>query len=267
MSPDPGNAGADPSNPQSWNMYSYVMNNPLMLTDPTGMFNLGSDGSDCDPFFGCGGFGIDLFDLGIGNGNDRQPPIYSPPPPTTDPNPSAGDPDPDGPFSGPIWQEGGPQIPTGNLAELLGVPDPPILVFDNNDAGGGVAAPTFGERMVCAANTADQYSIAGALGTTEKTGFFANVFNGVAGNTFSGGVMLFNHGNKWRFTTSANNLALGGTGAAVNALTDAVPITELGLTETVGGEFLGASFGLPAFAVKLGYDALSFTGAYLFACK
>jgi hypothetical protein len=35
--PDPYNAGADPTNPQSWNMYSYVINNPLDLTDPTGM--------------------------------------------------------------------------------------------------------------------------------------------------------------------------------------------------------------------------------------
>ncbi len=28
-SPDPGNAGADLANPQSWNGYSYVWNNPL----------------------------------------------------------------------------------------------------------------------------------------------------------------------------------------------------------------------------------------------
>ena len=39
MTPDPGNYGADISNPQTWNMYSYVLNNPLNLVDP--------DGFDC----------------------------------------------------------------------------------------------------------------------------------------------------------------------------------------------------------------------------
>jgi len=34
MSPDPHNAGADATNPQSWNMYSYVMNNPTNYVDP-----------------------------------------------------------------------------------------------------------------------------------------------------------------------------------------------------------------------------------------
>ena len=32
----------DPGNPQNWNPYSYVFNNPLVNTDPTGMFSIGS---------------------------------------------------------------------------------------------------------------------------------------------------------------------------------------------------------------------------------
>jgi RHS repeat-associated protein len=40
MSPDPGGvAFSDPSSPQSWNLYSYVQNNPLTNIDP--------DGHDC----------------------------------------------------------------------------------------------------------------------------------------------------------------------------------------------------------------------------
>ena len=38
LSPDPsGLAAANPNNPQSWNRYSYVDNNPLALTDPNGL--------------------------------------------------------------------------------------------------------------------------------------------------------------------------------------------------------------------------------------
>jgi RHS repeat-associated protein len=37
MSPDPENAGATLGSPQSWNAYSYVLNNPLKYLDPFGL--------------------------------------------------------------------------------------------------------------------------------------------------------------------------------------------------------------------------------------
>lgn len=36
-SPDPENAGSDPYDPQSWNMYAYGRNNPLKYVDPDGL--------------------------------------------------------------------------------------------------------------------------------------------------------------------------------------------------------------------------------------
>jgi RHS repeat-associated protein len=38
VSPDPMNAGADVGNPQSWNGYLYGLGNPVVYTDPSGMF-------------------------------------------------------------------------------------------------------------------------------------------------------------------------------------------------------------------------------------
>src|SRR5207244_3032490 len=53
LSPDPaGLAAANPSNPQSWNRYAYVLNNPLSSVDPSGrdcVWDNGSYDSADDP--------------------------------------------------------------------------------------------------------------------------------------------------------------------------------------------------------------------------
>jgi len=64
MSPDPENFGANIMNPQSWNMYSYAMNNPLINVDPDGRECVWDDGSydskddaDSGSADKCGGLG------------------------------------------------------------------------------------------------------------------------------------------------------------------------------------------------------------------
>jgi hypothetical protein len=37
MSTDPGNAGVDPTNPQTWNLYLYTHNDPINFVDPSGL--------------------------------------------------------------------------------------------------------------------------------------------------------------------------------------------------------------------------------------
>ncbi len=57
ISPDPAGLGAvDPTNPQTWNRYAYVLNNPLALVDPSGLYN-DCGGQICQPF---------SYDVGLG---------------------------------------------------------------------------------------------------------------------------------------------------------------------------------------------------------
>ena len=71
MSPDPaGLAAVDPTNPQSWNRYSYVLNNPLALIDPLGLSDCPDDKSTCgdDPGENTGAPGVGIWgNFGPGN--------------------------------------------------------------------------------------------------------------------------------------------------------------------------------------------------------
>jgi len=70
LSPDPsGLVFGDPSNPQSLNLYSYVLNNPLSATDPSGMERcVASTGQDINvvPEL-CANAGGSLYEYGLSN--------------------------------------------------------------------------------------------------------------------------------------------------------------------------------------------------------
>jgi len=81
-SPDPaGISSVRMNDPQTWNRYSYVRNNPLKLTDPTGMI-------DCDMWTGCvngtgggwgggsGGFSVTTSDGSSGGANPSGVCVY-----------------------------------------------------------------------------------------------------------------------------------------------------------------------------------------------
>jgi len=48
LSPDPYRASGGPASPQSWNRYTYVLNDPVNHRDPAGLECYGSDPNDLD---------------------------------------------------------------------------------------------------------------------------------------------------------------------------------------------------------------------------
>ena len=126
ISPDPAGLGAvDPANPQSWNRYVYVRNNPLRAVDPLGLdcTIFGPDGSQQPCGGGGGGYCPPRFAY---CGDDPFPPDGG--------GPGGGDGGGDGGPNPPADGGGGSKPPANGNGHVpwseMGVPQMPLTVGD-----------------------------------------------------------------------------------------------------------------------------------------
>ncbi|MGA7090672.1 MAG: RHS repeat-associated core domain-containing protein, partial [Candidatus Acidiferrales bacterium] len=124
--------------------------------------------------------------------------------------------------------------------------------------------------LVCAAETANKWSIANAIGTNGKTGFWNSAANGLFGNTISTVVSFAYGGSSTEFGTTAYDFGTKATEGSIDAVTGAAPVTDLGLgaesaaqiSEGLATEGIGGI----VTAGKLIYDIGSF-GYAAYTCR
>lgn len=138
MSPDPsGPSAADPSNPQTWDAYAYVTNNPVTLTDASGLCGCGGGGflGGGGGGGGCGGGFYGAGGGGGGGGGRPQPPQVLPVPGA--PTVSV----PGGSFPNPFTTSDQPPSPWFTLVGEL--PLPPWAPIPPGSGGGGIEGVSF----------------------------------------------------------------------------------------------------------------------------
>jgi RHS repeat-associated protein len=96
LSPDPYEASAGAADPQSWNRYAYVQNDPVNRADPTGLLFCSAEFSHCQglgasPFIDTGGSLGGGWNWGASIGGIFSISIWAFPWPTPVPSPSPGD--------------------------------------------------------------------------------------------------------------------------------------------------------------------------------
>jgi RHS repeat-associated protein len=146
-SPDPAGIGAvDPGNPQSWDRYAYVLNNPLANTDPTGLFYPGLvlvNPADGGPCWVCDAV------IGIFNFFDFLFSLFSSPPP-----PQAAPPLPGGYGAGidpyGTWDE---KVPAGVQvfpSSITGIPNGSGCTYGSGSCGGMIYGLTAAQQAAAA---------------------------------------------------------------------------------------------------------------------
>jgi RHS repeat-associated protein len=254
--PDPYNGSYDLNNPQSLNRYAYVNNNPLGFVDPSGKDPFLTVTVICGGFSGaCAGAGFALGPVGaavvaaVAVAGELASLGYE------------------------LGWWGGPSF-QGSLQPRPSVPQTP-------------SAPSNTGLFSCAANFANQYSIAGglnSLGIGNSGGVGGFLTNALGGNTFSGLTNAVNNGvSVADVAFSGTNMGFGGATAAQEGISGIVNNTVAGgfwsaatgagqTIQTLNGAASLASTGIDAaeFAsgvgeAKLAYDGLSYV-AGLFHC-
>jgi RHS repeat-associated protein len=200
-------------NPQSWSRFAYVLDDPINGLDPLGLQ------SDCTP------------------NDDGTVTCHTPPEVDVNANDDGG----------------GPPI----IVIELPPPQPLPLPGDGGGDFGGLPPhpnkpPKKESRVQCAARKADQLSIAGVLGLSDKSGVAAGIAKGFLGNDVSTIVNTFTgEANPAETATFINNEVNGLTEKAVNAATAPEAMTTLGLaSESTGAALAEGEGGLTALNIS-----------------